>query len=359
MKQTLYPWQEECLSRWMANRGRGMVQAVTGSGKTRLALEAAVRLEEALGQKLFVKIVVPTGSLLRQWNQALREFLEQRETETSQMEIGLRGGGYKTPTVVESAASEKPGSLRNAGNLQITASSQTARTRSRKYMIYVVNSARYELARQILLELRNGEAVLLIADECHHYASGQNQLIFEFLPYLNSCPGQFFSLGLSATLPSGEDRRYLASVLGAKIYQYGMTEAAFQRTICHYDCYHIGLFFQEEEREQYEEMTGRLLYLDYQLKKLHPELKYRTGKERFETLRMLVTDKNPKLAEASRQYMVLSYKRKSLVCQAAGRISCACELIGRPRFWGTDRTGRGVIPAFTGAISRTGRAVSF
>ena len=79
MKQTLYPWQEECLSRWMANRGRGMVQAVTGSGKTRLALEAAVRLEEALGQKLFVKIVVPTGSLLRQWNQALREFLEQRE----------------------------------------------------------------------------------------------------------------------------------------------------------------------------------------------------------------------------------------------------------------------------------------
>ncbi len=329
MKQTLYPWQEECLSRWMANRGRGMVQAVTGSGKTRLALEAAVRLEEALGQKLFVKIVVPTGSLLRQWNQALREFLEQRETETSQMEIGLRGGGYKTPTVVESAASEKPGSLRNAGNLQITASSQTARTRSRKYMIYVVNSARYELARQILLELRNGEAVLLIADECHHYASGQNQLIFEFLPYLNSCPGQFFSLGLSATLPSGEDRRYLASVLGAKIYQYGMTEAAFQRTICHYDCYHIGLFFQEEEREQYEEMTGRLLYLDYQLKKLHPELKYRTGKERFETLRMLVTDKNPKLAEASRQYMVLSYKRKSLVCQAAGRISCACELIGR------------------------------
>ena len=53
MKQTLYPWQEECLSRWMANRGRGMVQAVTGSGKTRLALEAAARLEEALGQELF------------------------------------------------------------------------------------------------------------------------------------------------------------------------------------------------------------------------------------------------------------------------------------------------------------------
>lgn len=50
-----------------------------------------------------------------------------------------------------------------------------------KYMIYVIHSARYELARNILSDLKNGERVLLIADECHHYASGENHLIFEFL----------------------------------------------------------------------------------------------------------------------------------------------------------------------------------
>ena len=37
------------------------------------------------------------------------------------------------------------------------------------YMIYVINSARYELARQILSELQESETILLIADECHHY----------------------------------------------------------------------------------------------------------------------------------------------------------------------------------------------
>ncbi len=41
MEKKLYSWQEDCLKRWFANKGRGMVQAVTGSGKTLLALTAA------------------------------------------------------------------------------------------------------------------------------------------------------------------------------------------------------------------------------------------------------------------------------------------------------------------------------
>ncbi|MEY8427471.1 hypothetical protein AALA00_07080 [Lachnospiraceae bacterium 46-15] len=45
---------------------------------------------------------------------------------------------------------------------------------------------------------------MLIADECHHYGSGQNSLIFEFLPYIEPYRENFFSMGLSATLPAGE-----------------------------------------------------------------------------------------------------------------------------------------------------------
>ena len=48
MCSRLYDWQEECLDRWFANNGRGIVQAVTGSGKTLLALTAANRLEKTL-----------------------------------------------------------------------------------------------------------------------------------------------------------------------------------------------------------------------------------------------------------------------------------------------------------------------
>ena len=154
MEQKLYQWQEECLEWWFSNNGRGMVQAVTGSGKTLLALTAADRLSRRTDLDLRVKIVVPTSALMHQWNRALKAFLIQKGVQkNAQQLIGLRGGGYR--------------------------SSPDCR-----YMIYVINSARYELARQILSELRGGKSVLLIADECHHYVSGQNQLIFEFLPHI-------------------------------------------------------------------------------------------------------------------------------------------------------------------------------
>ena len=74
MSKKLYDWQEECLDKWFANNCRGMVQAVTGSGKTLLALTAIARLEQQLGQKLLVRIVVPTAALMRQWNRDLRDF---------------------------------------------------------------------------------------------------------------------------------------------------------------------------------------------------------------------------------------------------------------------------------------------
>ena len=148
MNTPLYLWQEECLSAWFNNHCRGIVQAVTGSGKTLLALEAARRLEDKLkksGKKLKVKIVVPTSALMRQWERAVSEF--RISAALPPQKIGLRGGGFKDRTDCS-------------------------------YMIYVINSARYELASQILSELQESETILLIADECHHYQSGQNRLIF-------------------------------------------------------------------------------------------------------------------------------------------------------------------------------------
>ena len=56
MKKELYQWQEECLERWFSNNGRGIVQAVTGAGKTFLALTAAARLEKRLGRLSLIHI---------------------------------------------------------------------------------------------------------------------------------------------------------------------------------------------------------------------------------------------------------------------------------------------------------------
>lgn len=290
MQQKLYQWQEDCLKRWLSNNGRGIVQAVTGSGKTLLALTAADRLSQRTDLDLRVKIVVPTGTLLHQWNRALRTFLHEKGL---QKQIGLRGCGYKSPIDCS-------------------------------YMIYVINSARYELARQILSELREGKSVLLIADECHHYASGQNQLIFEFLPHIEPYKDHFFSLGLSATLPSGQE---LTAALGRKIYSYGIEAATARRTVCQYDIFHIGLSFDPEERMEYEELSNRMSILYFTLRSSYPILDKLDQRERFELLRSLTGDKDHRIADTARQYMRLSYARKSLVCMASERLDCAYDLV--------------------------------
>lgn len=299
MEMNLYPWQKECLERWFANRGRGMVQAATGTGKTRLALSIAYRLQKEQNNRLKVKIVVPTGALMRQWNLALRDFLaaaDDSEPANIQNEIGMRGSGFKMPA-------------------------------DRRYMIYVINSARYELARQILSDLESGDAVLLIADECHRYESEQNRLIFEFLPYIEKYQEHFFSLGLSATLPSGQAQSYLSSVLGKKIYSYGISRATALHNICRYDIFHVSLSFEKAEYAAYQEITDRMNVLYSRLLSHHPGLYDMNQKERFELLRILAGDRDPGIAEAAALYMKLSYKRKSLVCLASARTECACELV--------------------------------
>lgn len=300
----LYRWQKECLEKWFENKGRGMVQAVTGTGKTFLALSAAGLLDEQQGGRLRVKIIVPTGELMRQWERALREYLlmasgGEEDAGSIRGMIGLRGGGHKS----------RP---------------------DRKYMIYVINSARYELARQILGELREGVPVLMVADECHHYESGQNRLIFEFLPHLSSGQAaRFFSMGLSATLPPGKEKSYLASVLGREVYSYNMPEASAQNIVSPYDIYHIELSLSEDEAEEYEELSQRILFLYKKLAAVHPFLRKLGIRERFLAIRELAGDKDMKAAKEALVYLRLIFQRKKLVCLASGRVACACDLIRR------------------------------
>lgn len=290
----LFLWQEECLFAWFNNRGRGIVQAVTGSGKTLLALEAARRLELKLGQKVNVNIVVPTAALMRQWERAIRTFFSAAALPIPK--IGLEGGGFKDK-------------------------------KDCPYMIYVINSARYKLARRILDDLRKGETVLLIADECHHYQSGQNRLIFEFLPHIQPWEGHFFSLGLSATLPPGEGRAYLTSVLGREIYTYGMEKALALQTVCPWAVFHISLPFTKKERMDYDIFTDKITRLYSNLLSLCPELRFAASHERFELLRELSASKNLRIADMAASYMMLTFQRKSLICLASSRLSCACALI--------------------------------
>src|ERR1700741_3606837 len=61
----LYRWQLDALVSWLRCGRRGVIEAVTGSGKTDVAIVAA---EEALRRGRFVLVVVPSRVLMEQWH---------------------------------------------------------------------------------------------------------------------------------------------------------------------------------------------------------------------------------------------------------------------------------------------------
>lgn len=293
MKLQLYPWQEECLQTWFEHHCRGIVNVVTGAGKTVMALSGMEQLDRTVSLPLKVKIVVPQTFLTTQWSTVM-----QKLAGIPRRDIGFYYGTRK----------DSP---------------------DRPYMIYVINSARYSLSRHILQDIQNGFAVLLIADECHHYASPENRKIFEFLPRLEKLKKNFYSLGLSATPRTMDYKQYLIPALGPEIYRYTFDDAADQKIIRPFACFHIALRFTPEESADYEELSERLSFASQRLLNLTPSLKKLEGTHFFHALKRLSrSSRSPELSRMAQAVLNLLYQRKSLVYHASSRIRCALRLVG-------------------------------
>src|SRR3989440_7994960 len=61
----LYRWQLEALVAWLRCGRRGVIEAVTGSGKTDVAIAA---ISDALQRGRFVLVLVPSRVLMEQWH---------------------------------------------------------------------------------------------------------------------------------------------------------------------------------------------------------------------------------------------------------------------------------------------------
>src|SRR4029077_1045076 len=68
----LYRWQFDALVSWLRCGRRGVIEAVTGSGKTDVAIAA---IADALRRDRFVLVVVPSRVLMEQWCGRLAEAL--------------------------------------------------------------------------------------------------------------------------------------------------------------------------------------------------------------------------------------------------------------------------------------------
>ena len=203
----LYAWQQRALHAWRAAGHRGVIEAVTGTGKTVVGLAAA---EEELARRGQVAVIVPTRELMAQWARLLPPVLPHGAT------VGLLGD-------------------RSRDGL-----------RRHDIVVAVVNSAR----TADLYPRRPGG--LLIADECHRYGSEQNRLVLH-----DGFPRR---LGLSATFARPDDAHEarLRPYFGGVRYRFGYQDARREGVIAPFDVILVMVDLAPNERAVYDEATHRM-----------------------------------------------------------------------------------------------------
>ena len=206
----LYAWQSDALRAWEARGRRGVIEAVTGAGKTMVGVAATLDELERRGQVL---VLVPTIELMHQW------VLRLEAAVTGRDEVGQMGSGHSDDLA------------------------------SHDVLVAVVNSARSLDVRPI----RRGG--LLVADECHRYGSAVNALALD---------RRFIGrLGLSATYAREDDGTlaWLDPYFGGTCFRLGYRRAIADGVTAGFRVTLAGARLGALEQEIYEELSGRMAAL--------------------------------------------------------------------------------------------------
>jgi superfamily II DNA or RNA helicase len=224
----LRPWQSEALAVWEDNGRRGIVAAATGTGKTRLAIEALRRTAREGARST---IVVPTRILQDQW---LRELRAARIVPSRR--LGTIGGSNPDP---------------NPDHLIIVAVIDSARTGSRS-LIKHWNA--------------QGDPTMLVVDECHWAGSQYNRGVFE--------GDARWRLGLSATPERGDDGfdDVLEPELGGIVYRYSLKDAMDDGVLADLRLVNLLVDLSKSELSEYHSVESRIERLESDLRRVHPEL---------------------------------------------------------------------------------------
>ena len=203
----LYPWQADALEAWQQSSGRGVIEAVTGTGKTMVGVAAA--LDELAGRGQVV-VLVPTVELQQQWAAQLETRLP------ASCCVGRVGAGASESLLTHDV------------------------------VVAVVNSARGTDLRPI----RKGG--LLVADECHRYGSAVNHFALD--------PRFVHRLGLSATYARDDDGNmaWLDPYFGSTCFRLGYDRAVADGVVAHFNVVLAGVRFSRPEQSRYDYLSERM-----------------------------------------------------------------------------------------------------
>lgn len=195
-------WQSSALDAWAEHGRWGVVEAVTGTGKSRVGVEAT---REALADDYYVVIAVPTTTLVQQWIGTLRK--------AGIHSVGALGGGER------------------------------ARLGRCRVLVSTVQSLYLDPP------VRADGKVLIIADECHRYGADK---------WMRSLhPSYRRRLGLTATFERNDEGiRTLKHYFGGEpVFRIGFPQAIDEDVVAHYEVKLLGVDLAADERTEYEDAT--------------------------------------------------------------------------------------------------------
>ncbi len=206
---SLYAWQREALEHWQRSGHRGVVEAVTGTGKTRLALAA---IEDHLRQKGRVLVLVTTKELLTQWKREAQKMLVGARGK--KLSFGFLGDGHRDNL------------------LRCDVLFATVQSAAKNHSL-----------------LPPGEKGLLIADEVHRY--GVEIWSRALDPYFQK------RLGLTATYERTDRglEQFLDPYFGGKVYSLDYHRALADDVIAAFKIAFIGVPFSAAERKDYDKSS--------------------------------------------------------------------------------------------------------
>lgn len=265
----LRTWQLEALEAWCDHGRHGVIEAVTGTGKSRVGIEAT---REALSNDYSVIIMVPTIDLVGQWVRALKQNLVPS--------VGTLGDGSRANLTTHRVI---------VGTVQSLYADPPTRTDGK---------------------------VLLVADECHRYGAGQWSRALH--------PSYRRRLGLTATFERNDDgiHQLLDYFGGGPVYRIGFKRAIADGVVARYDVKLLGVPLDREERRDYDraDETARdariqLLAADFPAEPF--------GAFLYEVQKAAEADPDPTISDLARRYLKAFSERIDIMTNASAKLEAA------------------------------------
>ena len=269
----LYRWQLDALVSWLRCGRRGVIEAVTGSGKTDVALAA---ISDALRRGRFVLVLVPSRVLMEQWHGRLKDALPE-------VRIGRLGDS---------------GSDRPLGCDVLVSTRHSAATH-----------------RPVPPHGRGG---LLVVDECH--GLGGATLRRALLRQYDE------RLGLTATLERADDAvtDLLLPFFGGICHRYGFEQAIADGVCARPRVAFVGVPLADDERAEYVATEQRLVLARNHLRGVPGMPLSPFGDFIAAVAHLAGGDAGPD-GRAAREYLEVFSLRRQIVAQSRGKY----ELLGR------------------------------